>query len=92
MKKKDPCIVETVEIDGKKYSIFHLLLFAGTEKEVRVPTASFELEEAIQQKIEAEEYHECSAIDEKYNYYLPEEIDTTDVRGMIESIEDVYES
>lgn len=89
--KKQPCVVETVDIDGKEYSIFHLLLFEGTEKEIQVPVASFELEEAIQQKIESGEYHECTEIDEKYKYHLPKEIDSTVVRDMIESIEDVYE-
>ena len=36
-------------------------------------------------------YHEVIDIDEQYGYYLPKEVDETDEREMIESIEDVVE-
>ena len=90
---KDPrCTVETIELDGKEYRLFHLTLFAGTDKETEETVAEYALNAKIEEMIENEDYSECRGIDERYGYYLPKEVDTNDVDSMIESIEDVYES
>ena len=45
----------------------------------------------LNEMIEQERYHEIRHIDEMYGYYLPQEVDETDEREMIESIEDVID-
>lgn len=83
----EPCVV-----DERVYRIFHLVLFRGTRRRVTVPVAEFALNEAIEKMIEEECYHECRAVDEKYGYFLPEEVELSSVDDMVESIEDVYET
>ena len=53
--------------------------------------ASYDLNEKLNEMIEQERYHEIRHIDEMYGYYLPQEVDETDEREMIESIEDVID-
>ena len=51
--------------------------------------ASYALNRKIEKMIGQGRYHEVIDIDEQYGYYLPKEVDETDEREMIESIEDV---
>ena len=73
-------------IDGKTYKMFELNILV-------TPTmvASYDLNEKLNEMIEQERYHEIRHIDEMYGYYLPQEVDETDEREMIESIEDVID-
>jgi hypothetical protein len=73
-------------IDGKTYKMFELNIL-GTPTMV----ASYDLNEKLNEMIEQERYHEIRHIDEMYGYYLPQEVDETDEREMIESIEDVID-
>lgn len=73
-------------IDGKTYKMFELNIL-GTPTMV----ASYDLNEKLDEMIEQERYHEIRHIDEMYGYYLPQEVDETDEREMIESIEDVID-
>lgn len=73
-------------IDGKTYKMFELNIL-GTPTMV----ASYDLNEKLNEMIEQERYHEIRHIDEMYGYYLPQEVDETDEKEMIESIEDVID-
>lgn len=82
---------ESVALDGGEYTLYHLLLFAGTAREVRVTAADWRLEDKIDEMIRQERYPECRGIDERYAYWLPSETDLDNDDDIIESIEDVYE-
>ena len=72
------------KIDGRNYKMFTLNILG---KPMQV--ASYALNRKIEKMIEQGRYHEVIGIDEQYGYYLPKEVDETDEREMIESIEDV---
>lgn len=72
------------KIDGRNYKMFTLDILG---KPMQV--ASYALNRKIAKMIEQGRYHEVLDIDEQYCYYLPKEVDETDEREMIESIEDV---
>lgn len=72
------------KIDGRNYKMFTLNILGKPMK-----VASYVLNRKIDKMIEQERYHEVRHIDEQYGYYLPKEVDETDEREMIESIEDV---
>lgn len=72
------------KIDGRNYKMFTLNILGKPMK-----VASYALNRKIDKMIEQERYHEVRHIDEQYGYYLPKEVDETDEREMIESIEDV---
>ena len=72
------------KIDGRNYKMFTLNILGKPMK-----VASYALNKKIEKMIEQERYHEVLDIDEQYCYYLPKEVDETDEREMIESIEDV---
>ena len=74
------------KIDGRNYKMFTLNIFG---KPMNV--ASYALNRKIEKMIGQGRYHEVIDIDEQYGYYLPKEVDETDEREMIESIEDVVE-
>lgn len=74
------------KIDGRNYKMFTLSIFG---KPMNV--ASYALNRKIEKMIEQGRYQEVLGIDEQYGYYLPKEVDETDEREMIESIEDVVE-
>lgn len=71
-------------IDGQPYKMFTLDILGKTTN-----VASYALEDKIQEMIEHERYHEVQYISDKYEYYLPVEVDDTDEREIRESIEDV---
>ena len=72
------------KIDGRNYKMFTLNIFGKPMK-----VASYALNRKIEKMIGQGRYHEVIDIDEQYGYYLPKEVDETDEREMIESIEDV---
>lgn len=74
------------KIDGRNYKMFTLNIFGKPMK-----VASYALNRKIEKMIEQGRYQEVLGIDEQYGYYLPKEVDETDEREMIESIEDVVE-
>ena len=74
------------KIDGRNYKMFTLNILGKPTK-----VASYALNKKIENMIEQGRYHEVIDIDEQYGYYLPKEVDETDEREMIESIEDVVE-
>ena len=74
------------KIDGRNYKMFTLNMWG---KPMQV--ASYALNRKIAKMIEQGRYDEVLDIDEQYCYYLPKEVDETDEREMIESIEDVVE-
>ena len=63
-----------VIIDGKEYRMFEITVFKGTEKEQQVTVAEESLNKAIENMIGQERYHEVKDIDEKFSYYVPQEI------------------
>lgn len=76
--------IKTFIIDKKKYKMF-VLPILGKQTNV----ASYALNRKIEKMIEQDRWHEVMDIDNLYEYYLPKEVDETDEREMIESIEDV---
>lgn len=71
-------------IDRRKYKMFVLPIFGKPTN-----VASYALNRKIERMIEQERWLEVKHIDDMYYYYLPKEVDDTDEREMIESIEDV---
>lgn len=76
--------IKTYTIDKRKYKMF-VLPILGKQTYV----ASYALNRKIEKMIEQDRWHEVEHIDKLYYYYLPKEVDETDEREMIESIEDV---
>jgi hypothetical protein len=76
--------IKTFIIDKKKYKMF-ILPILGKQTHV----ASYALNRKIEKMIEQDRWHEVRDIDNLYEYYLPKEVDETDEREIIESIEDV---
>ena len=74
----------TFTIDRRKYKMF-VLPILGKPTNV----ASYALNRKIEKMIEQDRWFEVKHIDDMYQYYLPKEVDETDEREMIESIEDV---
>lgn len=74
----------TFTIDQRKYKMF-VLPILGKPTNV----ASYALNHKIERMIEQDRWLEIKHIDGMYQYYLPREVDETDEREMIESIEDV---
>ena len=74
----------TFKIDQKDYKMF-VLPILGKPTNV----ASYDLNKKIDKMIEQDRWHEVRDIDNMYCYYLPKEVDETNEREMIESIEDV---
>ena len=74
----------TFKIDQKDYKMF-VLPILGKPTNV----ASYDLNKKIDKMIEQNRWHEVCDIDNMYCYYLPKEVDETNEREMIESIEDV---
>ena len=80
----------TFTIDRRKYKMF-VLPILGKPTNV----ATYALNCKIEKMIKQDRWNEVKHIDDMYQYYLPQEVDETDEREMIESIEDVavdYES
>ena len=74
----------TYNIDNKEYKMFVLPILGKLTN-----VASYALNKKIEKMIEQDRWHEVCNIDNMYEYYLPQEVDETDEREMIESIEDV---
>jgi hypothetical protein len=84
--EQDKMIIERVKsFNGEEFKLFHILI-----EDAPYCVAEERLESHIKKCIESNKYHLVESIDERYGYYIPQEIaDTNDEEKIKESLCDV---
>lgn len=82
--------IHKAKIGNSEFRLFEIVVFKGTRNERTVLVAEERLDKKIESMIKKGQYHHVKDIDDKYNYWVPQDIADDECEfEIVDSIESV---
>lgn len=82
--------IHKAKIGNSEFRLFEIIVFKGTRNERTVLVAEEKLDKKIESMIKKGQYHHVKEIDDKYNYWVPQDIADDECEfEIVDSIESV---